>query len=364
MARCRSYKEIDWPRLEDRYARWWRGELETPIFYIATQPHVELEPRPREHEAVRKWFMDPDARIPREVALNKGRWYYADGFPTIDIARINIGQAAFYGCPTNFTRETIWVGPIVETWEEWPRKLRYDPGNELWQLTLAQAHKALELAEGDMAITIIGGFDGVFDNLSTVRGVERALMDVLERPEEVVALEKRFLSDFGTYYFTLYDILKENRRGISLWNRAPMTEGPAHCMQSDFSCMISPKMYQEYGRWYLEEQAGMFATTLYHLDGTNALQHLPMLCQLEGLDGIQFTYQIPDGKRITELIDVWKQILGAGKRVEIWAQDIEDVLPLLEQVPPKGLKLNLFPRDRMQAETLVEGIERIGYPVD
>ena len=157
---ARSYREIDWPRLRSRYAAWWRGELDTPLFYIATQPHVALEPRPHEHEAVKRWFMDPQTRISREVALNRGRWFYADGFPTIDIGRINIGQAAFYGCPAHFANETIWLDPLLDSWDGWEEKIRFDPANELWRMTVAQAHLAVEMAAGEMAITTLGGFEG------------------------------------------------------------------------------------------------------------------------------------------------------------------------------------------------------------
>jgi 5-methyltetrahydrofolate--homocysteine methyltransferase len=365
--KARSYRDIDWPRLRSRYASWWRGELDTPLFYIATQPHVALEPRPQEHEAVKRWFMDPETRISREVALNRGRWFYADGFPTIDIGRINIGQAAFCGCPAHFANETIWLDPLLDSWDGWEEKIRFDPANELWRMTVAQAHLAVEMSAGEMAITTLGGFEGVLDNLATVRGVENALTDVLDHPEHVLALERRFLDDFRTIYFTLHDIIKDNPCGITTWNRALMTEGPVHCMQSDFSCMVSPRAFRRLGKWYLEEQASLFANVLYHLDGTNALQHLPMLCEITKLDGIQVVYQVPHGKRITGLMDSWRQIAAADKRIELWAQnpqELADVLPFLEMRPPKGIKLNLFPQDRETADALVDGIARLGYPLE
>lgn len=364
---ARDYRDIDWGRLRRRYAAWWRGELETPLFYIATQPQVTLAPRPHEHAAVKQWFMHPETRIAREVALNRGRLYYADGFPTIDLARINIGQAAFYGCPAHFANETVWLDPILESWDHWEDRIRYDPDNELWRLTVAQAHLAVEMAAGEMAITIVGGSEGVLDNLATVRGVENALRDVLECPEQVLALERRFLADFPTYYFALYDIIRGNPCGVTTWNRALMTEGPVHCMQSDFSCMIGPRLFRQLGQWYLEEQASLFANVLYHLDGTNALQHVPMLCEIAKIDGIQVVYQVPHDKRIGDLMDVWAQIQAAGKRVEIWAQtsaELAEVLPFLARARPKGLKLNLFPQPGEEAEALVRGIARLGYALD
>jgi len=361
-----NYREINWPRLKDRYSRWWKGELETPIFYISVWPGpaAGVEPRPKDPAAVKRWFMDPETRMRREIAIAKHSCYFADGFPSVDIGRINIGQASFYGCPTHFAHETIWVDPILAEWDGWEGKIRFDEGNELWRLTLAQGRKAVELAEGDVCITMLGGFEGPLDNLSAVRGVENALLDVVENPDEVLALERRFLDDFKRYYFSLYEILRGNPRGVCLWSRALMTDGPAHCMQSDFSCMVSPEICRRLGLWYLREQARMFAGTIYHLDGSNALHHLPMLLEMEELDCVQFIYQIPAGKRLIESVDVFRRILDSGKRAEVFAWDIDDVIPALRQLPPKGLKMNIYPPDPQAAEALVREIRDLGYPVD
>ena len=365
--KARSYRDIDWPRLRSRYASWWRGELDTPLFYIATQPHVALEPRPQEHEAVKRWFMDPETRISREVALNRGRWFYADGFPTIDIGRINIGQAAFYGCPAHFANETIWLDPLLDSWDGWEEKIRFDPANELWRMTVAQAHLAVEMAAGEMAITTLGGFEGPLDNLATVRGVENALTDVLDHPEHVLALERRFLDDFRTDLFHAArhhqgQPVRDHHLESGADDRWPRALHAERLLVHDRAAA-----FRRLGKWYLEEQAGLFANVLYHLDGTNALPHLPMLCEIAKLDGIQVVYQVPHGKRITELMESWRQIAAAGKRIEIWAQnpqELADVLPFLEMRPPKGVKLNLFPQDREAADALVDGIARLGYPLE
>jgi len=362
-----NYKDIDWPRVHDRHRRWWRGELDGPLLYMAVWPDASagLEPRPAGPAAVRKWFMDPATRMSREIQAAKHSWYFADGFPAISIGRINIGQAAFYGCPTDFTQHTIWVEPVLETWDDWEEKIRFDPDNELWQLTLGQARKAVEVAEDDVAILTLGGAEGVLDNLATVRGTARALMDVIEEPDRVVALERRFLDDFRRTHAELHEILRVNPRGVSLWNLALMDpDRPAHCIQSDFSCMISPELYRRLGLWYVREQASMFANTIYHLDGSNALHHLPMLLALDELDAVQFIYQVPTGQPLREWTGVLKQILAAGKRAEVFAWDFDDILPVLREVPGRGLKINAFPPDRAAGEKLVAEVRGMGYLED
>jgi len=69
---------------------------------------------------------------------------------------------------------------------------------------------------------------------------------------------------------------------------------------------------------------------------------------------------LPAGKRLIESVDVFRRILDSGKRAEIFAWDIDDVIPALKQLPPKGLKMNIFPPDPQTAEALVQDIRDLG----
>jgi len=360
-----NYKEIDWSRLNDRYARWWRGELETPLIYLATWPDAaaNLQPRPHEHTDVKKWFMDPEMRMRREHAAATHSWYYADGFPSLTLGRINIMQAVYYDCPAHYAQETIWTEPILKTWDDWEKRVHFDAANETWQMTLGQAKLALELAGDDCAVTIIGGFEGALDNTAAMRGVDHALFDMVEHPVEVLALERQFLEDFQhRYYGPLLNILKDNPCGVSLWDMVLMSDGPAHCIQSDFSCMVSTDMFRDLGLWYVREQAKMFPHAAYHLDGANALHHLPALLEIEELDCIQFIYQIPFGWSLIDAAPTVRRILEAGKRAEVFAWNVDDIVPFLKLVPPQGLKLNAWVPDRMTGEKLSRDIRNLGYP--
>lgn len=357
-------REIDWGRLQDRTTRWWRGELDTPLIYLAVcpDPSANLTPRPHDHAGVKQWFMDPETRMRREHYMATHSWYFADGFPSLTLGRINIMQAAYYGCPTRYAHETIWTDPILERWDGWEERVRFDSANETWQMTLGQAHLALELAGDDCAITIIGGFEGALDNATAMRGTDRALFDMVEHPQQVMALERRFLDDFSRHYYgPLLDLLKDNPRGVSLWDLILMSDGPAHCIQSDFSCMVSADMFRDLGLWYVRAQAEMFPHTVYHLDGANARHHLPALLEVDELDCIQFIYQIPDGWSLLDAAPTVRQILEAGKQAEVFAWRIDDIVPFLERVPPKGLKLNAWAPDRETAKGLCRDLRAMEY---
>ena len=171
-----------------------------------------------------------------------------------------------------------------------------------------------------------------------------------------------FLDDFQKhYYLPLLKRLQTNPRGVSLWDMILMSDGAAHCIQSDFSCMVSTEMFAELGLWYVRDQARMFPHTAYHLDGANALHHLPALLEIPGLDCVQFIYQIPNGWSLLDAAPTVRRIIEAGKRAEVFAWKLDDIITFLEQVPPKGLKLNAWAPDRQSAERLCGDIRALGY---
>jgi len=365
-----KYKEIDWERLKQRYAAWWDGSLTGPLIHIAAGPDssVRLEPRPSEPEAVKKWFMSPDARMERELKAAMNSHYFGDAFPSIAIGRINLSLSLMYGCKARFTEHTVWVDHILEQGlENWQDKVIYNEDHELWQMTVGMAEKALELAGGDIAITQIGGCDGPLDNYSQMRGVEQALLDLAdpENHDTILSIERMMLDGFKRYYFTLYDIIKTNPRGVCLWTAAQMVNGPAHCMQSDFSCMISPEMFNSLGRWYLEEQSAMFENTIYHLDGANALQHLPMLASIERLNCIQFIHNHSGGQPLTDIVEIVERIQATGKRVEVFSFMADDVVPFFRRLKStKGLKLVVGAKTKEQAQDTMKAVQSLGVRLD
>jgi hypothetical protein len=75
----------------------------------------------------------------------------------------------------------------------------------------------------------------------------------------------------------------------------------------------------------------------------------------------KFIYQIPDGWSLLDAAPTIRRILESGKRAEVFAWKLDDVIPFLERVPPKGLKLNAWAPNRQAAESLCRDIRTLGY---
>jgi hypothetical protein len=119
---------------------------------------------------------------------------------------------------------------------------------------------------------------------------------------------------------------------MGIWSELPATD-----LQSDFSCLISKNMFDEYFLPFIAEQTEMVPRTIYHLDGPGAVRHLDSLLALPHLDGIQW---IPGAgaKPAVEWIPLLQRIQQAGKLVYVYC-DKTHVQKLVEELDPEGLML-------------------------
>ena len=91
-------------------------------------------------------------------------------------------------------------------------------------------------------------------------------------------------------------------------------------LQCDISANISARMFRTFVSPFLAEQCAWLDYSLYHLDGTTALQHVEPLLEIPRLNAIEWTPQAGlAGGGSPEWYDLYRRILrgrqrGAGGR--------------------------------------------------
>jgi len=180
--------------------------------------------------------------------------------------------------------ETRWAVPFVDDWDN--AEIRFRRDCEWWKRTVAFVRALRKRCDGKVLIsapTFVAGLDC----LAAIRGVEPLLVDLVERPEKV----KRALDDaFVAYEEIMEAFSKElNYAEFGSANRHGMySTGRINIPQCDFSCMISPQMFDEFQIPFLKKESELLDATEYHLDGPDAIKHLESLCAVKGLDIIQW----------------------------------------------------------------------------
>jgi hypothetical protein len=249
---------------------------------------------------------------------------------------------------------TSWAFPFVDDWAGFP-PLRIDPDNRWWRLYLELLKASAEFGK-DKWITGYPDLHTGLDVLCAIRGPENLMMDLVTQPD-MVRLRMHEATELWKWVVdTVTAVLAPYQQGYSNWTMGYSASRFLCIGQNDFSCMISPKMFEEFCLADNVETCGHADCTLYHLDGPGAIKHLPRLLEIERLTAVQWVQGAgnpPPG----QWVDLIRQIQSAGKGVQVlylhehaltneaMIGDLEDLLKRVD-----GTKLFVWGEARTPAE--------------
>ena len=181
----------DWDETKERYRAFWAHEYFGRCALAVSAPldnppdGPPLPPRPATPYA--RWT-DLDYAAACNDDHMRRTFYGGEAFPVWTVGYPgHTAIPAFLGCPTELDFDTGWWNPIVkgEGLAEEVLKLRVDRTCAWWRFTLEALRRAVRESAG-RCIPSIGAFGGCGDTLAALRGTDRLLYDVVDRPDEVI----------------------------------------------------------------------------------------------------------------------------------------------------------------------------------
>jgi len=336
-----------------RVEAWWRREVLDRVVIQVTAPRREREPEPLQVQDPERYLTDPEIVIPRLRRQLESTYFGGESFPVM--FPVAVGMVAilanYLGSPMRFVNtHTVWAEPIIHDWDARP-ELKFDPANRYWQMSKRLFEAAREQADG--CHLGIPDLNGPTEVLSRLRSPQKLALDFVDQPERIKPALKEinqawlrawqectaFTQPTGGYFYWM-----------QIWSDLPSVD-----LQSDFSCMISSRMFNEYFLPFIEEQTRMVDRTIYHLDGPGALHHLDALLELPRLNGIQW---VPGAGAppAVHWLPLLRRIQGAGKLVVCYS-DSRDVEALVRALDPRGLMIVTSCASVEEAEDLLRRAE-------
>lgn len=367
----------DWTRVERDWTAWWAGELDRPLVMVDGVESVgrlnfvldAIKKRVR-LTSYDMWDLvgQPLSTIfPLDVSaeeiidaysqLLSGIRFFGDSWPRW---WFNFGPgiaAGFLGGRVNAVRNTVWFdmpSPVdLPNWHP-----TYDANNPWWRRVLDLTRLAVERWGNQVCVghTDLGGN---LDILASFRTTERLLFDLYDAPEEVERLAGEITRLWLRYYDELDAIIQPAGRGTTSWAHVWAPHGRAYMLQSDFSYMISPKMFERFVLPDLAACCDHLDYAFYHLDGKGEIPHLDMLLSLKRLRGIQW---IPgDGAPPPEeWLPLLKRIRDGGKLVQLYVSP-EGALKIVRELGGQGFALYVHKAmSRSEAEDFMSAIAAEG----
>lgn len=325
----------DWERIEQDTMKWWAGELERPLVWLAkTDPGI---PKPYGYMSNYPLDMPVDRLIDLYEPVLVRTTYYADSFPWL---WVNFGPgivAGFLGANVHSVTapsETVWFTPAKQTPIE-ALHFTYDPENVWWKRVKEITQGLVERFGGNLAVshTDLGGN---LDILASFRETQNLLMDLIDQPEEVDRLVREITRLWLQYYDELDAIIRPTCRGTSCWTPIWSTQ-TTYMLQCDFSYMISPAMFERFVLPDLIACCDHLEHGFYHLDGKGQIPHLDLLLSISRLRGIQW---IPgDGQPPPDQwLPLLKRIRDGGKLCQVFVRP-EGALSIVKNLGGKGFLL-------------------------
>jgi hypothetical protein len=212
-------------------------------------------------------------------------------------------------------QSTSWSKPFVQDWDEHP-ELRIDPDNRWWRLYLQLLQESVRASKGKWVTGYPDLHSGI-DALCAIRGPENLAMDLVKKPDAIHRAMRQVTGLWKFVVDTASEIILPAGQGTSNWTMGWSNNRFLCIGQNDFSCLISPAMFETFCWQDNLECCAHVDHSLYHLDGPGALRHLPLLLRLEGLDCIQWI-QGAGQPLPSEWLNVLQGIQARGKSVQLY----------------------------------------------
>jgi len=323
--------------LDDRVARqdafWDCAVIDRPVVSI-TVPKAQPElPYPSKHHAtIRERWMDVDYQAERALAYVMNTDYLGDAIPH---AMPNLGPevfSAFFGCELEFGEYTSWSIPSLDSWDNL-QSVQFSRDNIYWRKIVAMTDALLEVGRGIFYTGITDLQPGSV--IASLRDPHQLNLDMIDFPEEVKKLQTYVTEVYKEVYDFFCDKLTAAGQLCSTWAGIVSTKR-WYVPSVDFSCMISPKMFEETFLPGVVAECRHYEASVYHLDGPGAIQHLDALLDIEELNAIQWVWGAGQG-RATDWMDIYIRCQKAGKGLQIGPLEPDELDTVMDTLRPEGV---------------------------
>jgi len=358
----------NWPETRQHFLDWWdRKGLVLGMWghgFVQPQPQHNKMSFPAGQESLKSFrnenspdwdtfHTDPDHLTQRWHAEMAHCRFPADTLPIIRPSAGTVELAAYLGAKVTFQEKTVWYEHIPET-----DSFQLDHDNKWYRRMLETLRLSSQAADGHYAVGLPSIAPGL-DVLAELHGTQELMMDMIERPEWVLAR----VEETENVYFEVYDRFREIIRlpDDSIVYYPFMLWGPGRVsqMQCDAAAMISENMFREFVVPGLRRCCDWLDHSMFHVDGPGMLKHVDALCEIESLDAIQFTPGpgVPRGGD-KHWLDIYRRILAAGKSVQAVWMSPPDVIPLLDAIGSNGVYLMVECDTADEMEDLAARVEQ------
>jgi hypothetical protein len=281
------------------------------------------------------WWLNVELQVDLFIKSIAGQRFHGETFP---VYFPNLGPdvyAAFYGALLEFGDVTSWSVPLVQDWEQ-VDQLKLDMNNHYFKKLEELTGHALERCEAKFLVGYTDLHPGL-DCVAAWRDPQQLCFDIIDNPKEVKRLADLSIADFESIYDHFDRMLKDSGQLSVSWMGIP-TYGRMHIASCDFSTMISPGHFNEYGLPILQREVRTMTHTIFHVDGKGVARHLDAILSVPEVDAVQWVQGVGDDYPIMQWATFIKELQAKGVPVIVDLSAVE-LNEFIDTMDPHGLFL-------------------------
>lgn len=342
-------------RLKRQEAFWDCEVIDRPLVHMSLYDPNPAYPMPKKSwSCFRDKWMDTEFIVEEKLHRVMNTKYLGDALPLVFP---NLGPevfSAYFGTEMEYSETTSWSIPNLKEWSELDN-IKFSPDNFYWQKTLEITDAMLEAGKEKFYTGYTDLHPGG-DALVAFRDPMELNIDMIEHVDEIKSLLS-YVDDVFIDVFNFWaDKLQSSGQAIGTW-AGPVSKKRSHIPSNDFSCMISNAMFEDVFLPGITRECDETETSLYHLDGPGALQHLDSLLSIDSLNAVQWTFGAGNGKA-SDWLDIYQRCQTAGKGVQVYAHT-DEVDTIIENLRPEGMWLRVDGvNDEEEAEAILQKVEK------
>ena len=215
-------------------------------------------------------------------------------------------------------------------------KLKLDTDNEYFRKLEEVTGFALEQSSGKFLVGYTDLHPGL-DCVAAWRDPQQLCFDMIDNPEKVHELAQLAIADFEFIYDHFDNMLKAHNQLSVSWMGIP-SFGRMHIPSCDFSTMISPAFFDEFGLPILQSEVQTMTHNIFHVDGKGVARHLESILSVPQIHAVQWVQGVGDDLPIMQWTPFLKDLQAQGVPV-IVDLNKNELDALMAEMNPQGLFL-------------------------
>jgi hypothetical protein len=179
---------------------------------------------------------------------------------------------------------------------------------------------------------------------------------MIDTPDQVQRLADIAIGDFETIYDHFDDMLKNAGQLSVSWMGIP-SYGRMHIPSCDFSTMISPQFFEEFGLPILEREVKTMTHNIFHVDGKGVARHLNAILSVPEVHAIQWVQGVGGDLPIMQWVPFIKE-LQEKKVPTIVDLNKAELESFTDEMDPQGLFLWVATENEEEELKILKQIEK------